>query len=327
MPDTPELQAHFGQPSGQRPGCGFPVAKWLALFHVGTGMLLRSSTAPLRSHDMSGAGAISDGLEAGDLILGDRGFCSYAHLAMLLGRGLEAVFRIHHMQIVDFTPGRPTARREGPYPRPQGRPSSRWVLAHGATDHVVAWPKPKGRPRWMTEGEFAALPEEIPVRELRYRVTTPGYRVREVTLATTLLEAAAYPATELAELYYRRWRVELNFRHMKITMKQDVLKSETVDGILKELSVYAMAYNLVRSAMLESARARRVAPDRISLIDGLGWLTGEEGEGDAPELLVNPSRRGRVEPRVKKRRPKQYLRMTKPRREYHKELLGKGLAA
>ncbi|QEH34597.1 Transposase DDE domain protein [Aquisphaera giovannonii] len=327
MPDAPELQGHFGQPGGQRPGCGFPVAKLLMLFHVGTGMLLRVTAAPLRSHDMSGAGAISGGLEPGDVLLGDRGFRSYAHMAMLLGRGISAVFRMHQQVNVDFAPGRPTARRKGPYPRPQGLPSSRWVLAHGPQDQVVAWPKPKGRPGWMTEEEYAALPEEILVRELRYEVATPGYRVRRVTLATTLLDAAAYPAVELAELYYRRWRVEHNLRHMKITMKMDVLKCTTVEGVLKELAMYAIAYNLVRSAMLESARLQRVDPDRISLIDGLRWLTAPAGECESPVLVVNPSRRGRYEPRVKKRRPKQYLRMTKPRREYHKDLLQQWVAA
>jgi len=171
------------------------------------------------------------------------------------------------------------------------------------------------------------LPETILVRELRYKLLNPGYRVREVTLATTLLDAEAYPATELADLYYKRWRVELNFRHMKITMNMDVLKCTTVDGVLKELAIYAMVYNLVRSVMLESARARRVDPDRISRVDSLRWLTGEEGEGDAPNLVVNPSRPGRFEPRVKKRRPKQYPRMIKTRREYHKEQLEKQLAA
>ena len=54
MPDVPELQEHFGQPSVQQPGCGFPVAHLLALFHVGTGMLLEVLTAPLCTHDMSG---------------------------------------------------------------------------------------------------------------------------------------------------------------------------------------------------------------------------------------------------------------------------------
>jgi hypothetical protein len=109
MPDTPDLQAAFGQPTGQRPGCGFPVAKWLARFDVGTGMLLRSSTAPLRSHEMSSCAAISDGLEPGDLVMGDRGLSSDAHLALLVVRGLHGLFRAHQKPIVDFTPGRPRA--------------------------------------------------------------------------------------------------------------------------------------------------------------------------------------------------------------------------
>ena len=320
MPDEPELQRHFGQPGNQRKGCGFPVAKWLALFDVGTGMLLRSRTAPLRTHDMSQVGRISDGPEPGDVVLGDRGFCSYAHLAMLLQRGLHAVFRIHQQQIVDFTPGRPTARRKGPYPRPQGLPSSRWVLAHGATDQIVVWFKQKSNPKWMSADEFAMLPSEIAVRELRYRVETPGYRVREITLVTTLLDASTYQATDLAELYYKRWRVELNFRHMKISMQMDVLRCETVEGILKELAIFSLAYNLVRSVMLESARMRGTDPDRIGLIDAVRWLIGLEGTECGAVLVINPSRRGRVEPRVVKRRPKQYMRMTKPRSELRKQL-------
>ena len=320
MPDEPELQLHFGQPAGQRQGCGFPVAKWLALFDVATGMLLRSTTAPLRTHDMSQVGSISDGLERGDVVLGDRGFCSYAHLAILVRRGLQAVFRVHQQQIVDCTPGRPTARRKGPYPRPQGLPSSRWVLAHGALDQIVVWFKPKSRPKWMSEEGFASLPGEITVRELRYRVETPGYRVCEITLATTLLDASIYAAADLAELYYKRWQVELNFRHIKISMRMDVLRCETVEGVLKELAIFGLAYNLVRSVMIESARARGVDPDRVGLIDAVRRLIGGEGGSEPPAPVINPSRRGRVEPRVVKRRPKQYMRLTKPRAELRKQL-------
>src|SRR5829696_2653825 len=317
MPDEPGLQQHFGQPGNQEQGCGFPVAKWLALFDLTTGMLLRSAAAPLRSHEMSRASAISRGLEAGDLVLGDRGFCSYAHLALLVGRGLHGVFRIHQRQIVDFTPGRPGTRgRSKDVP---GLPRSRWVLSQGDSDQVVVWCKPKQVPSWMTAEEYAALPGEITVRELRYRVEVPGYRVREITLVTTLLDAAAYPAEALADLYFRRWQVEINFRHIKSSMKMDVLRCETVEGVLKELAVFALAYNLVRSAMVDAARLQGVAPDRISLVDAVRWLIGVE-EGDVSVLVVNPSRRGRVEPRVKKRRPKQYTLMSKPRSELRKLL-------
>jgi hypothetical protein len=224
MPDVPELQRHFGQPTNQRPGCGFPVARWLALFDVATGMLLRSATAPLRTHDMALTGDIADDLGPGDVVLGDCGLCSYAHIANLVVRGLHAVFRMHQRQIVDFTPGRPHAGGKAGRGGPAGRPRSRWVRAQGDADQVVIWSKPKSRPRWMTAEEFAALPEELLVRELRYRIETPGYRTHEITVVTTLVDATAYPAKALAELYYRRWQVELNFRHLKIMMKMDVLR-------------------------------------------------------------------------------------------------------
>jgi hypothetical protein len=319
MPDEPELQRYFGQPGNQRKGCGFPVAKWLALFDLTTGMLLRSATAPLRSHEMSRSPAISSDLEPGDVVLGDRGFCSYAHLALLTGRGLHGVFRIHQKQIVDFTPGRPGARRQRGSKDVPGLPRSRWVLAQGDADQVVNWFKPKKKPSWMDAQEYARLPEEITVRELRYRVEVPGYRVREITLVTTLLEAAKYAASALANLYYRRWQVELNFRHIKISMGMDVLRCKTVEGVLKELAVFALAYNLVRSVMVESARLQDVESDRIGLVDAVRWLIGKE-EADASVLVVNPSRPDRVEPRVVKRRPKQYMRMTEPRAVLRKQL-------
>jgi hypothetical protein len=324
MSDIPELQKHFGQPGNQRKGCGFPVAKWLALFDLSTGMLLRSTTAPLRSHEMSQTAGISAELEPGDIVLGDRGFCSYAHLALLVQRLLHGVFRIHQKQIVDFTPRRPGGRR-GSKDLP-GMPRSRWVLAHGESDHVVVWFKPKRKPSWMTAEEYAKLPEEIKVRELRYRVQVPGYRVREITLVTTLLDATRYSASALADLYYRRWQVEINFKHIKISMKMDVLRCETVDGVLKELAVFALAYNLVRSVMAESADLKGVEPERISLVDAVRWLIGVE-EADVSVLVVNPSRRGRAAPRVVKRRPKQYMRMTKPRSVMRNELLQEELVA
>ncbi len=326
MPDTPELQRHFGQPGNQKPGCGFPVARWLALFDVATGMLLRATTAPLRTHDLALTGDVADDLESGAVVLGDCGLCSYAHSARLFARGLHAVFRMHQRQIVDFTPGRPHAGGKSGQGGAAGRPHSRWVRAQGAADQVVIWYKPKRKPKWMTQEEYAALPEEVMVRELRYRIETPGFRTHEITLVTTLLDAEVYPAEALADLYDRRWQVELNFRHMKITMKMDVLRCETVDGVLKELAIFSLVSNLIRSAMVESARLQGVAPERISLVDTLRWLIGDGAE-DESILRVNPARRGRVEPRVRKRRPKQYPLMKKPRSALRNQLAAKQVAA
>jgi hypothetical protein len=191
----------------------------------------------------------------------------------------------------------------------------------------VEYFKPVRCPEWMSAAEFASLPGSILVRELRYRIMAPGFRTREVTLVTTLLDPLAYPAAALADLYATRWRVEENLKALKQTMKMDVLKCKTVDGVKKELTVYAMAYNLVRVAMVQAARRQGVEADRVSFVDALRWLCeAEEGEV-MPELVVNPHRPGRYEPRVRKRRPKQYPVMKRPRSELRKALRDLDLAA
>src|SRR5271156_6314299 len=173
----------------------------------------------------------------------------------------------------------PTSRRAAPMlSRARQRPRGCRAAA-GLMDQVVEYFKPAQRPKWMSEDEYRVLPESIMVRELRYRITAPGFRTREVTLVTTLLDAVAYPADALAELYMTRWRVEENLKSLKVTMKMDVLKCTTVDGVLKELTMYAIAYNLVRVAMCEAGDRQGVMADRISFVDALRWLQGaEEGE-------------------------------------------------
>ena len=326
MPDGPELQEHFGQPSGQQPGRGFPVAHLLALFHVGTGMLREVLTAPLCTHDMSGVAQFHPQLRGDDVSLGDRGFRSFAHRALLAARGMHGVFRIHQRQIADFTPHRAHAR-PGRKKAPKGPPRSRWLRGLGLTDQVVAWLKPEARPAWMTAERYASLPAELIVRELRYRTGRAGSRVRAVTLVTTLVDAELYPLVELAELYRKRWEVEGNLKNLKTTMNMDVLRCETVAGVSKELLMFALVYNLVRVVMLEGARRQGVPVDRISFVDALRWLSEARPGVALPKLVVNPDRADRGGPRVRKRRPKQYPLMTKPRSELRKALLEKQVAA
>ena len=326
MPDTPELQKEFGQPGAQKPGCGSPVAKVLALFHAGTGLLIKVMAMPLRSHEMSSVAGIHPALKPNDVAVGDRGFCSFVHLAILRRDGVFAVFRMHQRQIVDFTANRPHAL-DGAKRAAKGLPRSRWLRGLGVLDQVVEWFKPEGPPEWMTAEEYAALPESLIVRELRYQVGRPGSRTRTVTLVTTLLDADLYPFEALAELYAARWRVELNFRHLKTTMKMDVLKCKTVEGVLKELTVFAIVYNLVRVVMLEAGRRQGVDVERISFVCALRWLAQAKPGDELPELVVNPERPGRYEPRVRKRRPKQYPLMNKPRSVLRKDLLVQGVAA
>ena len=324
MPDTPELQAHFGQPSGQAKGCGFPVAHILALFHAGTGLLLRVVASPMRTHDMRHAPLMHAELGEGDILLADRGFASFAHLALLFLRKMHAVFRCHQKQIVNFRVGR---RHTGQSKPKKGLPRSRYVRRLGRWDQLVEYTKPKSKPVWMDEPTWSALPQTVLVRELRFRTPQRGHRTRVITLVTTLVDPEAYPATALADLYLSRWQIEVNFRHLKTTMGMEVLHCKSVDGVLKELHMFAIAYNLVRLVMLEAARRQQVPLDRISFVDALRWLRDAKPNTILSELVVNPSRPNRLEPRVIKRRMKEYNLMRQPRHKLRNSLKRKKPAA
>jgi hypothetical protein len=321
MPDTPELQRHFGQPGGQRTGCGFPVAHCVALVHAATGLVQRLITAPLRTHDMALAWQLDQAMRAGDVLVADRAYSSYAHLSLLFQRGVQSVMRAHPRLRIDFTARRPHAPPGKPRTGAErGRPYSRWVRRLGKRDQVVEWYRPKSCPTWLTAEQFAALPMSLLVRELRYKITRRGYRTREVTLVTTLLDHKRYSAAELADLYRQRWRIETDFKHLKITLRMDVLKCRTVAGVEKEAVMFVLVYNLVRMVMHAAARRQQVPPARISFLDTLRWLLSATPDSRLPELIVNPCRPHRCEPRVRKRRPKQYPVMKRPRSELRKAL-------
>jgi hypothetical protein len=316
MPDTPELQAHFGQSGQQKIGCGFPVGHMLALLDAEAGFLRDVIVSPLRTGDMTHATELHPKLSAGDIVVGDRGFCSYAHLALILRADLQAVFRVHQKQIVNFHPYRPCAQDI----LGTGIPTSRWVKRLGYCDQLVKWRKPQSPPRWMTAEEFAKLPEEILVREIKCRVPDRTARVREVTLVTTLLDPVCFPAADITQLYGLRWQIEVDLRDLKITLGLDVLKGHKVETVMKEVLIYVLVHNLVRLVMLKAAKRQEVKPHRVSFIDALRWLQSSKPNTPLPKLVLNPRRTGRIEPRCIKRRMKEYDLMNRPRHELRKRL-------
>ena len=322
MPDTPALRNYFGGPTGQKQGCGFPVAHWLVLMHMGTGMLTKMIASPLTTGDMSKTAKLHPELQSGDVLVADRAFCSFAHLCLLIERGVHVVLRVHHTMNIDFTPGRPHAvPNRGKGSKRKGLPRSMWVRTLGKNDQIVVWLKnTRAVPTWMSSEQYASLPREVKVRELRYEVHQKGFRAKTVTLVTTLLDERTYSMNDVAELYRRRWEQETNFAHMKTTMKMDVLKCKTVDGVLRELHVFALIYNMIRQVMVAAAHRQRVPVNRISFIDAMRWLNAAQSNDILTNLVVLPNRPHRYEPRVRKRRPKKYKLMNKPRCQLKKEL-------
>jgi hypothetical protein len=324
MPDTPVLQKVFGQSGQQKLGCGFPVASILCLMHAGTGFLMGLLVRPLRTHEMSGIVSLHEDLKPQDVLVADRGFCSYAHLCLVWQAKLHAVFRIHHRITVNFRQGR-QCRSDLPNSQRKGKPMSRYIARLGRDDQLVQYLKPKKRPDWMGQEQYEALLESIIVRELRYQVRRRGFRTRWVTLVTTLTDAAQYPAEEIARLYGDRWQMEVDLRHLKTTMGMDVLHCKTVEGVMKELWMYMLVYNLVRQVILEAARDQHEEIERISFIDALRWLCSTQLGQTLIALIANPLRPGRIEPRVVKRRKKEFPVMTEPRWKLRKDIVGSAL--
>jgi hypothetical protein len=313
-PDTPELQKEFPQPKSQKKGCGFPHVKILGLFDAFSGLVTQSLCFSLY-HEQSQVWRLHPLLGKGDLLVADRGFCSYVHLAMLQLRGVLGLFRMHQRQIVDFRPHRKSHTKGK-----TGMPRSHFVKRLGKQDQLVRWIKSKEPPKWMTPEQWAGIPDSLLVRELRYRIQGKGQRTRVVTIATTLLDPVRYPKEEVAALYGIRWTVETHFAELKTTLKMRKVKSQTAEGVQKEVAVYCLVYNLVHMVMLAAARRQQVDPGRISFVDTVRWLLSATPGEPMPALVVNPLRPGRHEPRVSKDRQDKYKVMTRPRAQLRKTL-------
>jgi len=310
MPDQPDLQRAWPQPCGQKPGCGFPVMRLVAIFCWASGCLLEWAAGSLHVSEITLVRRLYEKLKAGTVVLGDRHFGNYYDLALLLRLGLDGVFRLHQR--------RPTDLRSG--------------VRLGPRDHYITWTKPKIQPRNVSEQEWTLVPESLTIRHVQVAIEIAGFRSRTLDLVTTLMDPVAYSAEKLAELYRDRWMVELNIRTLKTTMKMEVLKGQSRDMVLKELQVYQLAYNLIRLLMWRAAEACGADPRRLSFAGTQQRInaflprlaacrTLAEYRGVTIALLeqiaadVLPHRPNRIEPRAVKRRPKNYRRLTKPRAE------------
>jgi hypothetical protein len=322
MPDTPELQEYYGQPGNQKAGCGFPVAHLLCLFSAASGLVRDVTVSPMRTGDLACTPQIHPNLCPGDIVIGDTTFGSYFHLALLQRQGALGVFPSHQKRIVDFRPDRPYSLPGKQ--RCKGQPTSRWIRQLGWDDQIVEYFKPQACSKWMDRDSHDASPASIVVREIRRTVDQGGKSPWVIVIVTTLLDPELYPADEIVELLKQRWNVEVNLRHLKTTMKMEVLRCHSVEGVQKELWAFVLIYNLVRVIMLEASQRQAAPLDRISFADALYWMRYAKPGQDMPDLIVNPHRPGRVEPRAIKRRPKEYDRLNKPRAVMRKALHKQG---
>lgn len=297
MPDTPKLRDYFGYAPGQKKECGFPLGHLLGLFHASSGLIQEIVPAPGAPHDISQVALVHPALKKGDILVGDRAFCSFVHVALLLQRGLQGVFRMHQRLKISKTH------------------ALRRIKKLAKNDQIVEWQKSPCAPSWINHEKFQALPDSVVVRVLFYQVTKPGFRTHRVSVITTLLDPNKYSLLEIAKLYQSRWEIETNFRYLKTTLGMDILHCKSVSGVLKEIYAFAIVYNLVRIAMLHEALSQGIPINRVSFIDTLRALSSG-GSYRFILLIVNPLRPNRKHPRAVKRRPKQFPLLNKPRHRF-----------
>jgi hypothetical protein len=323
MPDTPANQAEYPQPVAQKPGLGFPLARIAALFSLACGAVVGLGTCRYAGKGQSDLGLLRkllDLFRPGDVMLADRLMCAWTEMVMLKLRGVDCVCRLSSHRTADFRRGRRL----------------------GEGDHVVVWPKPP-RPRSIDREAYAALPASLTVRECRVRVGQTGFRTRALVVATTLLDVEAFTGDDLAQLYRARWNAELDLRSLKQVLQMDVLRCKTPELVRKELWAHILAYNLIRTVMAQAAGRHGIEPRSISFKGALQTLEAFQpvialrGERDSAlrrglyeRLLAAVAshrvgdRPDRFEPRRRKRRPKPYDRLMKPRHEA-KQALRKGI--
>lgn len=318
-PDTPQLRQRMGMAGGVGEGCGLPCPKVLTVFRAYDGALCDMHIAPACTGDLRYARDLHPALAPGDVLVGDRGFCSYIHLAELTARGCHGLFRVQTQRAMPF-PARSGERRRAKNRRYLLR-EPRLVELITCDDQVVELLKPRARPASMTSAAFEAIPGKLVVRAVRYQVKSRGCRTREVKLLTTLIDGQRYSAEDLAALYLMRWRVEVNLRHLKRTIGMDRLRCGSVDGVTREALMLALIYNAVCRLRASSATARGVEPTRLSFVDALRVLraaaaTHRPTLTHPPDLKLWPLRPPRAHPRQLKRAHSHYPIILKPRRDY-----------
>ena len=315
--DTPANQRVWPQQPQQAQGLGFPILRVVVLLSLATAMIGGMAMGPYagkETGEMALFRELFGQLAHDDILLADRHYCSYFQIALLREAGVDCVTRLHQCRIAEFHRGQSLGRR----------------------DHLITWPRPK-RPAWMDQTTYDRMPASLTIRELEVHVREPGFRTECLVVVTTLTDARRYPRDDIAELYHKRWMVELDIRAIKDSLGLDFLRCKSPEMVRKELWIGALAYNLIRQTMAQSGMRQGASPRRMSFTAALQklaatWCLLPLADDRQATLLVNAHlehmarheighRPNRTEPRAVKRRPKPHDLLRIPRSEARAALL------
>jgi hypothetical protein len=311
LQDTPKNRAAYPPiEAGDTPT--FPLVRIVALFSLLSGAIVAVAQGPWGVSELALLHSLATELAAGDLLLGDRGFGSYPVIAWL-----------KHILGVDFI-GRTTRHLDG----------RRRFKRLGHNDWLLVWKKtPSCASPWLSALQRATLPAAMTLRAVKGSCYPKGFRVRRLTVVTTLLDPERYPAQEILQAYLRRWRLEMCLDDLKTSLQMETLRARTPMMMQKELYTRRIAHNLIRCTMAEAALEHHVPLDRLSFkgsLDALRHFAHAMARARSKAkryclwgLLLQtlardqvPERPRRREPRAIKRKKNKYPRLDAPRHQF-----------
>lgn len=303
--DTEKNQLFYPQPSVQKTGCGFPTMGIVGLLNLGHGGWEHIETCPYTQHDTKAAATLATHLSEGDLLLADRAFCSYELIVRCRKQGAHILMRLHHARdkALDWRKGRKI----------------------DSNQRIVTWKRPQ-RPHGtsLNREQWETLPETMELRLIRFHYENRAGNKAELIVVTTLLDAQQHAGEDLADLYARRWDIELKLRDLKTTLGMERFEVKSPDIAHKTLWMSLIAYNLIRSLMQKAAAEagepvwhisfKGVLDLVVSSHESLRICAGKPYKRRAAvsqiisicatkRIDIRPFRR---EPRAVKRRPKPY---------------------
>jgi hypothetical protein len=308
--DTPKNRAAY--PPLHSPEPNFPMLRVVVLFSLLSGATVSLAAGNLHAAELPLFSQLMDQLVRGDILLADRGFGNFILLALLqkLNRGVDFIGRsVRHVD------GRRRLKRLG------------------QQDWLAQWQRSPSPSLWLPLAQWLALPQQMTVRMVRGRLYCTGFRVRQITLVTTLLDPQLYPAQEILQAYLRRWRLEMCLDDLKTTLEMELLRSRSPEMVQREVYAHLIAHNLIRYTMAQAASQETVPLERISFkgtLDALRQFTHAISQARTKKkrrqlwtkLLETlaadlvPNRPGRREPRAVKRKKNKYPRLDAPRHKF-----------
>ncbi|BCU78672.1 IS4 family transposase [Luteolibacter sp. LG18] len=259
--DTSDNQASFPQSSGQKPGCGFPIMAIAGVLDLSSGCWLGMASAPAHTHDTRLAARLLQHFGQGDLALADRAFNSYELVASLGQRGAHSLMRLHaaRHRTLDWRKGRKI----------------------GPNERLVEWRKPAARPTGspLDDAQWQALPDILTLRLIRFHYENRAGEKARMVLVTTLTDPATHDWVELADLYARRWDIELKLRDLKTTLRLERFEVRPPGMARKTLLMVMIAHNLIRGMLQSAAIGEGLPVEALSFKGGLDLLLVWKDQG------------------------------------------------